>query len=60
MKTLKIVPTNNSELGLLDCLVEFQEDRSVDDLGSDVSKLSKAIRSHVASFHRRTPELQVL
>ena len=58
---MKIVPTNNSELGLLDCLVVFQEVLSVEHLGSDVSKLSRAIRSHLASFHRKgTPELQVL
>lgn len=34
VKTMKIVLTNNSELGLLECLVNFQYAVSVDDLGS--------------------------
>lgn len=58
VKTMKTMPTNNSEPGRL---VDFQEALSVDDLGSDVSKISRAMRSHLTSFHRRgTPELQVL
>lgn len=59
--TKKIVPTNHSELGLLECWVDFQEALSVDALGSDISKLPSTMRVHLASFHRRdTPELQIL
>jgi len=61
MKTMKIVPTNNNEPGLLGCLVDFQEALSVDDLRSDISNLSRPIRSHLASFHKKgTPEIQLV
>lgn len=60
-KTKKIVPTNTSELGLLDCWADFQEALSVETSASDDMKFLSTTRAHLASSHRRgTPELQVL
>lgn len=52
-KTKKIVPTNSSEVELLDCWADFQEVLSVDASGSDVPELPSTTRAHLASFHRR-------